>query len=203
MTSLRHAATIAALLLCLCAHASHAKDAAKHRAETPDDGASADSAVADGLHAMITTATLDDFKRFQEEWYGTAVEHAPHLATTDQVHRGEPFVVVLAYGGCAPKDAGEADIAAGKVPCAARVDLRMTDPAGKTALPVNDMSLADQQPAAPAGIVQLSPVTLQITFDATDADGPYRIEATVDDPDNDRVLRIATTVELLPDAPAP
>ena len=52
-------------------------------------------------------------------------------------------------------------------------------------------------------LVQLSPVTLQITFDATDADGPYRIEATVDDPDNDRVLRIATTVELLPDAPAP
>ena len=30
--------------------------------------------------------------------------------------------MVLAYGGCAPKDAGEADIAAGKVPCAARVD---------------------------------------------------------------------------------
>ena len=86
---------------------------------------------------------------------------------------------------------------------AARVDLRMTDPAGKTSLPGTDLSLADRQPAAPAGIVQLSPVTLQITFDATDADGPYRIEATVDDPDNDRVLRIATTVELLPDAPAP
>ena len=134
MTSLRHAATIAALLLCLFAHASHAKDAAKHRAETPDDGASADSAAADGLHAMITTATLDDFKRFQEEWYGTAVEHAPHLATTDRMHRGEPFVVVLAYGGCAPKDAGETDIAAGKVPCAARVDLRMTDPAGQSVL---------------------------------------------------------------------
>lgn len=202
MSFLRHAATIAALLLCLPLHASHAKDAVKRRAEAADR-ASADSAVADGLHAMISTAKLDDFKRFREEWYGTPVGHAPHLATTDRVHRGEPFVVAVAYGGCAPKDASETDIAAGKVPCAARLDLRMTDPAGKTSLSGNDLSLADQQPAAPAGIVQLSPVTLQITFDATDADGPYRIEATVDDPDNNRVLRIATTVELLPDASAP
>lgn len=203
MTSFRHAATIAALLLCLFARASDAKDATKHRAEAGGGDAAADNAVADGLHAMIATAKLEDFERFREEWYATAVEHAPHLVTTDRVHRGEPFVVVLAYGGCASRDASDAEVAAGKAPCTARLDLRMTDPAGKTSLPGNDLSLADRQPAAPAGIVQLSPVTLQIAFDATDADGPYRIEATVDDPDNDRMLRIATTVELLPDPPAP
>ena len=99
--------------------------------------------------------------------------------------------------------ADSADVLARKVPCAARLDVRITDPTGKTHTAINDEALSAGMPAAPDAMTQLSPQELQITFDATDADGTYRIEATVDDPDNDRVLRIATTVELLPDAPAP
>ncbi len=198
MTHLRHAAMVAALALLLTAGPCAAKEALKSK----DAHANETIGTAGGLRAMIQTATVQEASRFREEWHATAADHAPHLEATSRVHRDQPVAVLIFYGGCAPKDANADDIRARKVPCAARLDIRITDPAGKTQTVTNDEPLGGM-PAAPEEMVQLSPLELQITFDATDADGPYRIEATVDDPDNDRVLRIATTVELLPDTAAP
>lgn len=199
MTHLRHAATIAALALSLATGTVAAKEALKSKDVPADETAG----IAGGLRAMIQTATAEEAARFREEWRSTTAAHAPHLQTISRVRRGQPVAVLLFYGGCAPKGADAADVLARKVPCAARLDVRITDPAGKTHTAINDEPVSAGMAAAPDAATQLSPQELQITFDPTDADGTYRIEATVDDPDNDRVLRIATTVELLPDAPAP
>lgn len=199
MTHLRHAAMLAALALFLTAGPCAAKEALKSK-DVPADET---TGIAGGLRAMIQTATAQEAARFREEWRSTTADHAPHLDAISRVRRGQPVAVLLFYGGCAPKGADPADVLARKVPCAARLDVRITDPAGKTHTAINDEALSAGMPAAPDAMTQLSPQELQITFDATDADGTYRIEATVDDPDNDRVLRIATTVDLLADTPAP
>lgn len=199
MTHLRHAATIAALALSLATGTVAAKEALKSKDVPTDETAG----IAGGLRAMIQAATAQEAARFREEWRSTTADHAPHLQTISRVRRGQPVAILIFYGSCAPKGADAADVLARKVPCAARLDVRITDPAGKTHTAINDEPVSAGMAAAPDAATQLSPQELQITFDATDADGIYRIEATVDDPDNDRVLRIATTVELLPDAPAP
>jgi hypothetical protein len=199
MTHLRHAATIAALALSLAAGTVAAKETLKSKDVPADETVG----IAGGLRAMIQAATAQEAARFREEWRSTTADHAPHLETVSRVHRGQPVAVLIFYGGCAPKGADAAEILARKVPCAARLDVRITDPAGKTHTAVNDEPLSAGMPAAPDAATQLSPQELQITFDPTDADGRYRIEATVDDPDNDRVLRIAATVDLLSDAAAP
>jgi hypothetical protein len=199
MTLFPHAAMLAVLALFPVAGTAVAAEVRKPGDATRDET----TGIAGGLRAMIQTATAQEAARFREEWRSTTADHAPHLDTIGRVRRGQPVAVLLFYGGCAPKGADAADVLARKVPCAARLDVRITDPAGKTQTAINDGPLSAGMPAAPDAMTQLSPQELQITFDATDADGPYRIEATVDDPDNDRVLRIATTVELQPDAPAP
>ncbi|MGN6152299.1 MAG: hypothetical protein ACTHOH_09870 [Lysobacteraceae bacterium] len=199
MTLFPHAAMLAALALFPVAGIAVAAEVRKSGDATRDETTGTDG----GLRAMLQLATAQEAARFREEWRSTAADHAPHLETIHRVHRGQPVAVLLFYGGCAPKGADAADVLARKVPCAARLDVRITAPAGRTQTAMNDESLSGGMPAAADAMTQLSPHELQITFDATDADGPYRIEATVDDPDNDRVLRIATTVELQPDAPAP
>ena len=199
MTLFHRAAMLAALALFPVAGTAVAAEVRKPGDATRERTTGIDG----GLRAMIQLATAQEAARFREEWRSTRADHAPHLDTISRVGRGQPVAVLLFYGGCAPKGADAADILARKVPCAARLDVRITDPAGKTQTAINDAPLSAGMPAAPDAMTQLSPQEMQITFDPADADGPYRIEATVDDPDNDRVLRIATTVELRPDAPAP
>lgn len=199
MTLFHRAAMLAALASFLGTGSATAAEVRKSGDASRNETVGADH----DLRAMIQLATAQEAGRFREEWRSTAPDHAPHLETVGRVQRGQAVAVLIFYAGCAPKGTAAADVLARKVPCPARLDVRITDPAGRTQTAMNDESLSGGMPAAADAMTQLSPHELQITFDATDADGPYRIEATVDDPDNDRVVRIATTIELLPDAPAP
>jgi len=207
MTRRRRRIAAAAALAGLCAAAvvgtAFAGDAMKEAVKSAHERTAENIDDSGGLGAMIHVASIEEATRFKDEWFGTATEHQPHLVATDQVHRGERFSVLVLYAGCAPRVTDETALAAGKVPCGARLDLHLTDPAGRTATIVNDASLANGQVAAPPGILQLSPVELQVSFEPEDPVGVYRFEATVDDPEDDRVVRVSTTVELLPDAPAP
>lgn len=193
------AAALAGLCLASVLGTACARDAVKSSRERAPDNIG----DADGLGAMIHVASAEEAARFKDEWFGTATEHQPRLEATDRVHRGERFSVLILYAGCAPRATDDAAFVAGKVPCDARLDLHLTDPTGRTTTIVNDASLANGQAAAPPGILQLSPVELQVSFDSGDPTGAYRFEAIVDDPDGDRVVRVATSVELLPDPPAP
>jgi hypothetical protein len=151
-----------------------------------------------GFGAMLQIATEAESKRFHEEWYGTATEHAPQLETTDSARRGETVSVLVLYAGCALDDAAEDTIAAGKVPCGAQLRMRVVAPDGTDYTDVPEMSLAQSQPAARAHIVQLSPVELKIRFEPEDALGDYRVEARIDHPDKDSLLQLSSTVTLKP-----
>ena len=151
-----------------------------------------------GFGAMLQVATEAESKRFHEEWYGTATEHAPHLQTTDSARRGETVSVLVLYAGCALDDATAETIAAGKAPCDAQLRLRVIAPDGADYTDVKEMSLAQSQPSAPERIVQLSPVELKIRFEPEDALGDYRIEARIDHPDKDSLLQLSTTLTLKP-----
>lgn len=209
---------LAAALSPAGARASDARDAAiapvgvGPEADTGVDGDAAATAMSraaeNGFSAAIAIVTEAEATRFHREWHSTAVEHAPSLTRTDSARRGETVLVLLLYAGCAPEDATAEAIDAGRAACDAQVRLRTYGPAddadgdgdgdtGNQDPP--EMSLARGQPAAPAHIVQLSPVVLKIRFGPEDAPGEYRVEARVDHPDRDAVLRLAATVTLLPD----
>jgi hypothetical protein len=151
-----------------------------------------------GFGAMLRIATEAESKRFHEEWYGTATDHTPQLQTTDSARRGETVSVLVLYAGCALDDAAEETIAAGKAPCGAQLRMRVVAPDGTDYTDLEEMSLAQSQPAAPGHIVQLSPVELKIRFEPGDALGDYRIEARIDHPDKDSLLQLSTTVTLKP-----
>lgn len=151
-----------------------------------------------GFGAMLQIATEAESKRFHEEWYGTASDHAPQLQTTDSVRRGETVSVLVLYAGCALDDVSEETITAGEAPCDAHLRLRVVAPDGKDYTDAEELSLARSQPAAPQHIVQLSPVELKIRFEPEDALGNYRIEARIDHPDKDSLLQLSTTITLKP-----
>lgn len=151
-----------------------------------------------GFGAMLQIATEAESKRFHEEWYGTAIDHAPQLQTTDSVRRGETVSVLVLYAGCALDDVSEEIITAGKAPSDAHLRLRVVAPDGKDYTDAEELSLARSQPAAPQHIVQLSPVELKINFEPEDALGDYRIEARIDHPDKDSLLQLSTTITLKP-----
>jgi hypothetical protein len=151
-----------------------------------------------GFGAMLQIATEAESKRFHEEWYSTAIDHAPQLQTTDSVRRGETVSVLVLYAGCALDDVSEEIITAGEAPCDAHLRLRVVAPDGKDHTDAEELSLARSQPAAPQHIVQLSPVELKINFEPEDALGDYRIEARIDHPDKDSLLQLSTTITLKP-----
>jgi hypothetical protein len=151
-----------------------------------------------GFGAMLQIATEAESKRFHEEWYGTASDHTPQLQTVDSARRGETVSVLVLYAGCALDDAAEQTITAGKTPCVAQLRMRVVAPDGSDYTDLQEMSLAQSQPAAPGHILQLSPVELKIRFEPGDALGDYRVEARIDHPDKDSLLRLSTTVTLKP-----
>ncbi|MFZ5635259.1 MAG: hypothetical protein ACOY82_01595 [Pseudomonadota bacterium] len=152
-----------------------------------------------GFGAMLRIATLAESERFHEEWYNTATEHAPTLATTDTAVRGDTVSILILYAGCAPQGADEADIAAGRIACPAMLDLRVFAPDGTVYAHPEEMPLAQDQPAGPAGIVQLSPVEVRMQFEPQDPLGVYRVEARIDEPERDAVLELSTSIELKAD----
>lgn len=149
-----------------------------------------------GFGAMLQIATEAESKRFYDEWYGTATEHAPQLQTVSSARRGDTISVLLLYAGCALDDASVEAIKAGKAPCNAQLRMRVVAPDGSDYAAPEDMSLAQSQASAPAGIMQLSPVELKLRFEPGDALGDYRIEARIDHPDKDSLLQLSTTVTL-------
>lgn len=193
--------TVFPLLVALLAAATVAGDAAAQWrdregrvvAETPSERHDK------GFGAMLRIATLAESERFHEEWYNTATDHAPTLATTDTAVRGDTVSILILYAGCAPPDADEADIAARRVACPAMLDLRILAPDGSEYGHPEETSLAQNQPAGPAGIVQLSPVEVRIRFEPEDPLGVYRIEARIDEPERDAVLELSTSIELKAD----
>lgn len=149
-----------------------------------------------GFGAMLQIATEAESKRFHDEWYGTATEHAPKLQTVSSARRGDTISVLVLYGGCALDDVADETVKAGKAPCAAQLRMRVVAPDGSDYAALDEVSLAQSQPSAPTGIVQLSPVELRIRFEPKDALGDYRVEARIDHPDKDALLQLSTTVTL-------
>lgn len=197
---MRRVSSIAALVACFAAALAAPDVAAQWRdregravAETPSQR------YDKGFGAMLRIATLAESERFHEEWYNTAAEHAPTLATTDTAVRGDIVSILILYAGCAPRETSDEDIAAGKVACPAMLDLRILAPDGTEYGHPEETSLAQNQPAGPPGIVQLSPVEVRIRFEPEDPLGVYRIEARIDEPERDVLLTLSTSIELKAD----
>lgn len=153
-----------------------------------------------GFSAMIHLAAKAEAERFVLEWNGTATEHAPSLKAADAAARGESIVLLILYAGCSAQ-------AEGPAPCTASVDLKITDPQGKTLMQQSDIALARDLPAYPR-IVQLSPISLQTDFDATDPIGVYRYDVVLRNPERNATLALTETIALSgkpasADAPAP
>lgn len=138
--------------------------------------------------AALQIATEAEFGRFNEEWHSTKVEHTPSLATTDLAHRGDLIRVLLVYSGCAASSAEPAR-------CLATLHLRVTKPDGTVYADIPDLMLAGEQPPT-AGVVQLSPASLQIRFEPEDPLGRYRIEAWLSDPTQDAELQLSDSIRL-------
>jgi hypothetical protein len=151
-----------------------------------------------GFGAMLRVATDKESRRFHEEWYSTKTEHTPNLETTDSAHRGDTVSVLVFYAGCAMEDATADAIEGRKLPCTAKLRMRVVAPDGSDYTDLAEMSLAQSQPVAPAHIVQLSPVEMKIRFEPEDPLGDYRIEARIDHADKDALLQLSTTVTLKP-----
>ena len=149
-----------------------------------------------GFGAMLQVATEAESRRFHDEWYGTATEHAPQLQTVSSARRGDTISVLLLYAGCALDDAAAETVKAGKAPCNAQLRMRVVAPDGSDYAAYKEMPLAQSQPSAPTGIVQLAPVEMKIRFVPKDALGDYRIEAWIDHPDKHALLQLSTTVTL-------
>ncbi len=199
---MRRVSSIAALVACFAAALAAPDAAAQWRdreGRIADDTPSQQHAG--GFGAMLKIATEAESKRFHDAWYGTPTEHAPTLTTTDTAVRGDIVSILILYAGCAPREASDADIAAGKVACPAMLDLRILAPDGTEYGHPEETSLAHNQPAGPPGIVQLSPVEVRIRFEPEDPLGVYRIEARIDEPERDVLLTLSTSIELKADEP--
>jgi len=146
-----------------------------------------------GFAAVIHLATKTEAERFLREWNETPTAHAPMLKPAEGIARGESLVLVILYAGCSAQ-------AEGPAPCSATLDVNIFDPNGKLLMEQFDIALARDLPAYPR-IVQLSPVTLQTDFDATDPLGLYRYDVVLRNPERNATLALTETI-VLSDTPA-
>lgn len=140
------------------------------------------------LSAMITVADEAAYRAFEQQWYSLPSEQAPHLHTTAVAHRGQPLRVAITYAGCA----GDA-----RTPprCTATLDLHVIAPDGRDDMPGKALSLGGDQPVAPR-LVQLSPATLGITFEAGDKAGLYEVRARIHDPLQNATVVVGEQIQL-------
>lgn len=148
-----------------------------------------------GFGAAIHLVAASEAERFVREWNETSAEHAPKLTPADSVARGESVVLLILYAGCSAKSEGPA-------PCDATFDVKTLDPNGKALIEQFDIALARDLPAYPR-IVQLSPVTLQTDFDATDPLGLYRYDVTLRNPERNAIVALTETIVLTDKASTP
>lgn len=146
-----------------------------------------------GFGAMIHLATKTEAERFVREWNETSAAHAPALKAADGIARGESIVLLILYAGCSAQ-------AEGPAPCTATLDVKTLDPNGKVLMEQFDIALARDVPAYPR-IVQLSPISLQTDFDATDPLGLYRYDVVLRNPERNATLALTETI-VLSDKPA-
>ena len=164
--------------------------------------AAPDRASEGGFSVMLGLAEAEEAKAFREEWYSTAVTHAPSMEAASTARRGDMVSLAVLYAGCASPATPADTVTRGKTPCTATLSVRVVDPNGVAYTDVPSMSLAQGQPSAPPHIVQLSPVELKIRFEPEDPLGEYRMEARVELPERGIVLTPSTTITLLGDTPA-
>ncbi len=147
-----------------------------------------------GFSAMIHLVEKSEAERFIREWNETPAQHAPKLNTAERVDRGQSIVLLVLYAGCSAKPEGPA-------PCSATIDVKTFDPNGKVIMEQFDIALARNTPAYPK-IVQLSPMTLQTDFEASDAYGLYRYDVMLRNAERNANITLTETI-LLGAPPAP
>jgi hypothetical protein len=148
-----------------------------------------------GFSAMIHLVEKTEAERFIREWNETPTGHAPTLKPAERVHRGQSIVLLILYAGCSTK-------AEGPAPCSATMDVKTYDPDGKRLMEELDVAIARDLPAHP-NIVQLSPITLQTDFEPSDAEGVYRYEIVLRNPERNANLVLSDTVLLGAEPTAP
>lgn len=148
-----------------------------------------------GFSAMIHLVEKSEAERFIREWNETPTAHAPTLAPAERVDRGQSIVLLVLYAGCSAKPEGPA-------PCSATIDVKTLDPNGKVIMEQFDIPLARDIPAYPK-IVQLSPMTLQTDFEASDAYGLYRYDVMLRNPERNANLGLTETILLGPSPSTP
>lgn len=141
-----------------------------------------------GFAAAIHLVAKTEAERFVREWNETAAEHSPTLTPAESVARGQSIVLLILYAGCSAQTEGPA-------PCTATLDVKTLDPSGKVLMEQFDIALARDVPAYPR-IVQLSPVTLQTDFDATDPLGLYRYDVTLRNSERNATVALTETIVL-------
>lgn len=200
MNSVRPLFPVFFIALALAASGAQARNREKTGIDAPPSWPS--QAVENDFGAMVVIATLAERERFEEEWYSTATEHAPSLTEATEARRGDKVSISFLFSNCAEDGTSAETFESGKAACNALLDARIVAPDGTVygkAGDAGDLRLAGDAPAAPPKIVQLSPVNIVIRFEPHDLPGKYRVEATIDNPDRDALLRIGTSIELLAD----
>ncbi len=148
-----------------------------------------------GFSARIHLVEKSEADRFIREWNETSAQRAPTLKPAERVDRGQSLVLLVLYSGCSAKTEGPA-------PCSAILDVKTLDPSGKVIMAQFDIPLARNMPAYPK-ILQLSPMTLQTDFEASDAYGLYRYNVMLRNPERNANLALTETVLLGPPPPTP
>lgn len=141
-----------------------------------------------GFSAMIHLVEKSEAERFIREWNETATEHTPALKTAERIDRGQSIVMLILYAGCSTKNEGPA-------PCTATMDVKTYDPNGKLLMEQSDIAIARSLQAHP-NIVQLSPITLQTDFEPSDADGAYRYDIVLRNPERNANIVLTETILL-------
>ncbi len=141
-----------------------------------------------GFAAAIYLAEASEAERFVRAWNQSAATAAPTLTPAERTSRGQSIVLLVLYSGCSEKTEGTAA-------CEASFDVKTLDPNGKAIMSQFDIPLARGIPAA-GNAVQLSPMTLQTDFEASDPEGLYRYEITLRNPQRNAVIRLSDSVVL-------
>jgi hypothetical protein len=141
-----------------------------------------------GFSAAIHLVDVPEADRFIRDWNQNDTTTQPKLRPARRVSRGQSIVLLMLYSGCSGAPTGPA-------PCTATIDVKTFDPNGKTIMEQFDIPLARNLQAYP-NIVQLSPVTLQTDFDASDIKGLYRYDVTLRNPERNAVIRLTDTIVL-------
>jgi hypothetical protein len=148
-----------------------------------------------GFSAIIHLVEKSEAERFIREWNETPAALAPTLARAERVDRGQSIVLLVLYAGCSARPEGPA-------PCSATIDVKTHDPNGKVIMEQFDIPLARDMPAYPK-IVQLSPMTLQTDFEASDAYGLYRYDVMLRNPERNANMTLTETILLGPPPSTP